>query len=250
MRLQCHCARGHRARAGPEPFRAWRHRRDHRARHQDRRRDHRAPHRGRRRDHRDHRRGADQRPGPASRRSRRRAGRHRSRVKRGRQPAGAACCWGSDAGRRDADHPAWVPHRRNRAGQPDEGRLGLAGPPGVAVPGPAWPPACGARGVAPIPVAVELNGLLPGRGPGRGACRCPGDGGADGRGPAAAGRGAAGLGASPPADGAGGSVLAVTAGPGWAGGTCGRRPGLWGTARSRLDPAAPRPGAQAQRPPG
>jgi hypothetical protein len=60
-----------------------------------------------------------------------------------------------------------------------------------------------------MPVAVELNGLLPGRGPGRGACRCPGAGGAVGRGAAdAAGRSAVGM---------------VSAG-----GTCGPTPGSCG----------------------
>ena len=39
------------------------------------------------------------------------------------------------------------------------------GPAGAGVPG--WP-GRGARGADPMPVAVELNGLLPGRGPGRG----------------------------------------------------------------------------------
>jgi hypothetical protein len=117
------------------------------------------------------------------------------------------------------------------ASPPDPGRPAGRGPPGpvgapgAAVPGPAWLPACGARGVAPIPVAVELNGLLPGRGPGLGACRCPGEGGADGRGPAAAGRGVAGLAASPPADGPG--WVCSGRGPlgrGWAGGACGGAP--------------------------
>jgi len=78
-------------------------------------------------------------------------------------------------------------------GPPGRGADGR-GPPGVAVPGPPVPGCelgCGAL-VAPMPVAVELNGLLPGRGPGRGACRWPGAAGAAGRGPAAAAGRAAG----------------------------------------------------------
>jgi hypothetical protein len=72
--------------------------------------------------------------------------------------------------------------------EPGRGPPGRALPgalaPGPAVPGPV-PPVADGRGAAPMPVAVELKGLLPGRGPGRGPCRWPG---ADGRGPAAAGR--------------------------------------------------------------
>jgi hypothetical protein len=64
------------------------------------------------------------------------------------------------------------------------------------VPGVAGAAGCGDLGVAPMPVAVELNGLLPGRGPGRGPGRWPGPdwaglAGADGRGACAAGLGAA-----------------------------------------------------------
>jgi hypothetical protein len=50
-----------------------------------------------------------------------------------------------------------------------------------------------------MPVAVELNGLLPGRGPGRGAGRGPGEAG---RGPAAIGRGASWRGCAGSAGGA------------------------------------------------
>jgi hypothetical protein len=66
------------------------------------------------------------------------------------------------------------------------------GPPGPAGPAGACPGA--GRGVAPMPVAVELKGLLPGRGPGRGADRWPGVVGAPDRAPAPPGRGADGLG--------------------------------------------------------
>jgi hypothetical protein len=75
------------------------------------------------------------------------------------------------------------------------GRPAGRGPPGpagpAAEPGGTWPGAV--RGVAPMPVAVELKGLLPGRGPGRGPGRWPGP---PGRGPAEPGRGAAGRGAA------------------------------------------------------
>jgi hypothetical protein len=83
-----------------------------------------------------------------------------------------------------------------------------------------------------MPVAVELNGLLPGRGPGRGACRWPGAGGAVGRGPAAAGRGTEGRCDSPgpaadgpasdgPADGPAADGSWAGAGRDSVGGTCG-----------------------------
>ena len=74
-----------------------------------------------------------------------------------------------------------------------------------------------------MPVAVELKGLLPGRGPGRGAWRWPGAGGAEGRGPAAAGRGDGWRVETPgsPADGS----SADGAGLDSVGGTCG--PTLW-----------------------
>ncbi len=79
-----------------------------------------------------------------------------------------------------------------------------------------------------MPVAVELNGLLPGRGPGRGACRWPG---AEGRGPAAAaGRSASVLSA------AGRSIVS-------AGGTCG--PWLWSCGNGTVTAAADRAGGAA-----
>jgi hypothetical protein len=79
------------------------------------------------------------------------------------------------------------PGRARSPGEPGRGPPGR-GPPGAAVPGVAEPgaavPGGGVRGAAPIPVAVELNGLLPGRGPGRGTCRWPGADGEPGRGAA------------------------------------------------------------------
>jgi hypothetical protein len=68
-----------------------------------------------------------------------------------------------------------------------------------------------------MPVAVELNGLLPGRGPGRGPGRWP-PCGAVGRGPEAAGRGVAGRGVAPSACGCAAGLVS-------AGGNCG--PTLW-----------------------
>jgi hypothetical protein len=128
------------------------------------------------------------------------------------------------------------PGRAKSAGVPAPGRgppgRGPAGrgPPGAAAPGAA--PGAGAagavRGAAPMPVAVELNGLLPGRGPGRGACRWPG---AAGRGPAAAaGRSAAVLSA------AGRSSVS-------AGGTCG--PWLWSCGNGTVTAGADRVGGAA-----
>ena len=112
-----------------------------------------------------------------------------------------------------------------RARSPGPGRPAGRGPPGrgppgavvpgAAGPGPVGPAGAAARGAAPMPVAVELNGLLPGRGPGRGPGRWPG---AAGRGPEAAGRGAAGRASgSPPGRCCVGMVSA--------GGSCG--PTLW-----------------------
>ncbi len=89
----------------------------------------------------------------------------------GRGPPGRAKSPGVPApaaGRRDADRQ-------------DAVRRARPAPQSARCPAPARPEPD--RGAAPMPVAVELNGLLPGRGPGRGACRWPG---ADGRGPAAA----------------------------------------------------------------
>jgi hypothetical protein len=106
----------------------------------------------------------------------------------------------------------WVPGLGR--GPPGRGPPGRGPPPGTAVlggaeAGAAGAPDCGALGAAPMPVAVELNGLLPGRGPGRGACRCPGAGGAVGRGAA---------------DAAGRSPVGMVS----AGGTCGPTPGSCG----------------------
>jgi hypothetical protein len=91
-------------------------------------------------------------------------------------------------------------------GRPAGGRGPAGRAPGWPVlAGPGWPgctgcPGRGPRGAEPIPVAVELNGLFPGRGPGRGAPREPPgrgapdrggpDGGSPGRGPAGRGAGA------------------------------------------------------------
>jgi len=62
-----------------------------------------------------------------------------------------------------------------------------------------------------MPVAVELKGLLPGRGPGRGPGRWPGAVGVPGRAPAAAGRGTDGRGPGA------GSRVPASAGPAAAG---------------------------------
>jgi len=96
----------------------------------------------------------------------------------GRGPAGR----GPPGRARSPGVPALGPPGR---GPPGRGPPGAAEP-GAAEPGAGCAPDCGALGAAPMPVAVELNGLLPGRGPGRGTCRWPGAGGALGRGPAEA----------------------------------------------------------------
>jgi hypothetical protein len=122
----------------------------------------------------------------------------------GRGPAGR----GPPGRARSPGVPGRGPEGR---GPPGRGPPGAAGP-GGAEPGAAGAPACGALGAAPIPVAVELNGLLPGRGPGRGACRWPG---AAGRGADdASGRSAVGCSA------AGRSCVGMVS----AGGTCGPPP--------------------------
>jgi hypothetical protein len=84
------------------------------------------------------------------------------------------------------------------------GPAGLApGWPGLAGPGwDGWPGRGAPRGAEPIPVAVELTGLVPGRGPGRGAPREPGlapgpDRGPVGGGPPGPERASGGLGAGP-----------------------------------------------------
>ena len=104
-------------------------------------------------------------------------------------------------------------------GPPEEGS-GPGRAPGRGPPGPPRPPRPGAepgaagpgavRGVAPMPVAVELKGLLPGRGPGRGPGRWPGPAGAGGRAPVA-GRGPGGASRLP------GWAGLPCAGRGWAG---------------------------------
>ncbi len=125
------------------------------------------------------------------------------------------------------------PGRPAGRGPPGRGPPGAAVP-GAAAPGPAWPAGATGRGVAPMPVAVELNGLLPGRGPGRGACRWPG---AAGRGPAAAGRGVAGREpGSPPGLCVSGCVGMVSAG-----GTCG--PTLWSCGNGTVIAGPERAGA-------
>ena len=144
------------------------------------------------------------------------------------------------------------PGRDASPGPLGPGRAGKRPPPGLGAPGAPGRPACwpvpggdakaveppppppGAPGWPgraprdgdPIPVAVELNGLLPGRGPGRGGPGVPAGGrGAPGLGP---GRGAAGLGAAGAVVPVSGAVAAAAAGAsGWA---CGN--GTGGLARS------------------
>ena len=94
-------------------------------------------------------------------------------------------------------------------GPPPRVRSAGRGAPGPAGPAAAWPG--GVRGVAPMPVAVELKGLLPGRGPGRGPDRWPGVVGAPGRAPAEPGRGTDGRGPGA------GSRVPGSAGPAGAG---------------------------------
>src|SRR6266700_3299855 len=87
--------------------------------------------------------------------------------------------------------PGPRPAGRGPPGPP--GPAGPAGPPAEGPGRPDWPGAPGPWGLAggadPMPVAVELNGLLPGLGPGRGA---------PGRGPGAPDLGAPGRGAPGP----------------------------------------------------
>jgi hypothetical protein len=83
-----------------------------------------------------------------------------------------------------------------------------------------------------MPVAVELNGLLPGRGPGRGAPPRPGVGGAVGRGPVAAGLGSPGLGApARPASCPGEPTCLAGRG------ACGPGPGCCGNGTGTVGPA-------------
>jgi hypothetical protein len=95
-----------------------------------------------------------------------------------------------------------APEPGRPADWPVPGGAAKAEPPG-APEAPGWPGRA-PRGADPIPVAVELNGLLPGRGPGRGGPGVPAGGlGAPGRGAPGPGRGPACLGvAGAPLDGA------------------------------------------------
>jgi hypothetical protein len=117
-------------------------------------------------------------------------------------------------------------------GRPAGGR-GPAGraPGGPALAGPGCPgcagcPGRGPRGAEPIPVAVELNGLFPGRGPGRGAPREPPGLGAPDRGApvgAPPGRGSADRGADAGAVCGGGPATGGVPSTGTLGtGACGR----------------------------
>ena len=184
------------------------------------RQDRRRGHRGCRQDR---RRASDLRPGRLSRRSRRRAGRRRRPGRTGdRQLAVAACCSGSAAVRpggaaRDAGRQCVPPGVRPDARWP--GLSARRAQPSRARPG---CPAAGHGGAAPMPVAVELKGLLPGRGPaadmpltGRRRRARPGPP-----------RGAAGPGGRPASES--GRLAGLVS----AGGTCGPdRPGQAGTAR-------------------
>jgi len=121
---------------------------------------------------------------------------------------------------------------------------------GLAPPGePAWP-GLAPRGADPMPVAVELNGLLPGRGPGRGGPGTPVAGrgappglAAPGPGRGAPGRGAVGGDASePPAAGrcaaAAGSLAAAGASCCWCGNGTGGLPGASSAPVSGAGPVA------------
>jgi hypothetical protein len=149
------------------------------------------------------------------------------------------------------------PGRGASPGPPGPGRPGTRGLPGLAPwPVPGWPtkaagpappgapgwPGLAPRGADPMPVAVELNGLLPGRGPGRGGPGTPagGRGVPPGLGAPEPGRGAGGRGAlrgavpEPSAAGrcaAGAVSLAAAGASGWA---CGN-----GTGGLPGDPSAP-----------
>ena len=152
------------------------------------------------------------------RRRRARRGRHGRPGRRGRHgprrtgPAGTACSsgWAGDrraAGQRTRRDAGRRPSRRADRGRRARGRRrdgDRRSRPGLRLARrPGWPgtgPWVRAGGVEPMPVAVELNGLLPGLGPGRGA---PGRG--------APGRGAPGRGAP---DGAYAARTAAFPGPG------------------------------------
>ncbi len=154
------------------------------------------------------------------------------------------------------------PGRGASPGPPGPGRAGKRVPPGRGAPGPPGRPACwpvpagppaaappappvapGApgwpgrapRGADPIPVAVELNGLLPGRGPGRGGPGVPAgarDGEPPGREAPGPGRGAAGLGVLGALGPAPSAAAAVPCAAGASGRPCGNGtgglgPGAW-----------------------
>ena len=120
------------------------------------------------------------RPGPPpGRRPRPPTGRGGMLLGLGRGPPGRGPCrpgWAGPPGRARASRAAGRRARAALAGRP----AGPAEPPGAGWPGRGAAP----RGADPMPVAVELNGLLPGRGPGRGPAAWRGRGA--GRGPGAA----------------------------------------------------------------
>jgi hypothetical protein len=153
---------------------------------------------------------------------------------------------------------------------PGPGRPGTRGPPGRGPPGPGlapwpvpgWPakaagaepagpgvpgwPGLAPRGADPMPVAVELNGLLPGRGPGRGGPGVPAGprpGEPPGLGAPGPGRGAGGRGtprspvADPPAAGLAGAGAGLVAAAGASGWACGN--GTGGLASSGDPPRWP-----------
>ncbi len=125
------------------------------------------------------------------------------------------------------------PAKRGADGRGPPGAPGLAavwpGPAGPASPegplvdgAPGWP-GRGARGAEPMPVAVELNGLFPGRGPGRGA---PWRGAAGAPVPAAGLPGVLAAGAAAgPGRGAAGRDAAAAAGSAVSGCACGNGTG-------------------------
>jgi hypothetical protein len=109
----------------------------------------------------------------------------------GRGPPGRGASPGPEGPGRPA--PRGLPGRGapgpgRPADWPVPGGAAKAEPP-AAPEAPGWPGRA-PRGADPMPVAVELNGLLPGRGPGRGGAGVP----AGGRGPPGPGRGPACLG--------------------------------------------------------
>ena len=87
----------------------------------------------------------------------------------GRGPPGRAVSPGPGRPENRLPGPPGTPGRA--AGWPGAGGAPAALPAGPAAPG--WPGRA-PRGAEPMPLAFELNGLLPGRGPGRGLPREPG----------------------------------------------------------------------------